>query len=429
MMTVTQEKNAHFLSSFAPYVSREADHDVLRRYRLEAWKKLELAGLPESRNDAFQYVQLNSILDTKYTIPGVEAAARFPIIESHKSCIVFINGVLRLDLSSLGNLPKGCVIKSFHDAVKTYAALFNNSFSNALQHERDPFALLTMSCYQSGLFIYIPPKVVLNHPIEIIHVLEPGVDRCIMPRVLMFMGAQAEASVFVSTDVKNAENMFASMLLETHLDDNAILKVTETFLDAGTGMVFNSLRSRVARNGVFSSMQLAHGKIPVRFDTKVTLAGSGAETNLAGLWITSGDEECHTNVFIEHLAPHTRSNQLFKGVLFDHSRSSFQGKIYVHREAQKTLAYQLNNNLVLSDDAQANSKPNLEIFADDVKASHGATVGQLDQDQVFYLKTRGFSEKEAKSALIKGFCMEAIERIDIASLKETVANMITSIIA
>lgn len=131
--------------------------------------------------------------------------------------------------------------------------------------------------------------------------------------------------------------------------------------------------------------------------------------------------EAHTHIFMEHQAPHCRSFQLFKSVLNDFSRSSFEGKIMVRQAAQKTEAFQLNNNLLLSDHAHADSKPNLEIFADDVKASHGATVGQLDIDQLFYMKTRGFSDQAAKNLLIFGFCEQVVEMITLPSLREEIS--------
>lgn len=140
----------------------------------------------------------------------------------------------------------------------------------------------------------------------------------------------------------------------------------------------------------------------------------------------SDKRESHTHIFMEHQAPNCRSYQLFKSVLNDFSRSSFEGKIMVRQAAQKTEAFQLNNNLILNDHAHADSKPNLEIFADDVKASHGATIGQLDGDQLFYMKTRGFSDATAKNLLIYGFCEQVIEMIPLASLREEISAKVRS---
>jgi Fe-S cluster assembly protein SufD len=150
-----------------------------------------------------------------------------------------------------------------------------------------------------------------------------------------------------------------------------------------------------------------------RHDYRVAMSGENSEALLHGLLTLKDRREAHNNILIDHQAPHCRSNQLFKGVLSDVSRSSFEGKILVRQEAQKTEAFQLNNNLLLSERANADSKPNLEIFADDVKASHGATIGQLNAEHLFYLKTRGLRDIEAKKLLVNGFCREILDLIPI----------------
>ena len=157
---------------------------------------------------------------------------------------------------------------------------------------------------------------------------------------------------------------------------------------------------------------MTEGAKTVREDYKIALNGENGEADLNGLWVLKEKNECHVNVMIEHVAPHCRSNQLFKGVLDDFARSSFEGKIWVRKEAQKTDAFQLNNNLLLSDHANADSKPNLEIFADDVKASHGSTMGQVDEEQLFYLKTRGFSKEVAEKFLVRAFCQEVLQKYE-----------------
>jgi Fe-S cluster assembly protein SufD len=156
----------------------------------------------------------------------------------------------------------------------------------------------------------------------------------------------------------------------------------------------------------------------VRNDYRVVIGGENAEASLNGVWMLGDRNESHMHVIVDHQAPHCRSMQLFKGVLNGNSHSSFEGKILVRQAAQKTEAFQLNNNLLLSDRAHADSKPNLEIFADDVKASHGATVGQLDKEQIFYMKTRGFHEADAKNLLVYGFCEEVIDMIPIPSVHQ-----------
>jgi Fe-S cluster assembly protein SufD len=181
---------------------------------------------------------------------------------------------------------------------------------------------------------------------------------------------------------------------------------------------FDAMRVFLKKESTFKSISITKGSASVRADYKVVLAGENAEVFLNGLSDLSAKKESHVQVWIDHQAPLCRSHQLFKTVLNDFSRSSFEGKIMVRQAAQKTEAFQLNKNLLLSDHAQTESKPNLEIFADDVKASHGATIGQLDPEQLFYMKTRGISSEAAKNLLVYGFCEEVIEMITVASLRK-----------
>ncbi len=171
-------------------------------------------------------------------------------------------------------------------------------------------------------------------------------------------------------------------------------------------------------------MSVTTGAETVRQDYHATLSGEAADATLQGIWMLKDRREAHTHVVMHHEAPHCRSMQLFKGVLDERSKSSFEGKIYVQKEAQKTEAYQLNKHLLLGERVIANSKPNLEIFADDVKASHGATMTQVDESELFYLKARGISEKAAKALLIHGFCQEMIEKIPQSFVRKKMQDLL-----
>ena len=173
------------------------------------------------------------------------------------------------------------------------------------------------------------------------------------------------------------------------------------------------------RNSIFHAVNYTEGSFTVRNDYRVALTGERGEASLNGVWMLDEKHEARVHVLMDDQAPSCQSNQLFKGVLTDFARlPSFEGKIYVRREAQKTMAYQLNRNLLLSDRANADSKPNLEIFADDVKASHGATVGQLDEEQMFYLRTRGYSQEEARNILVYAYTKEVLDLVRIPTLHQ-----------
>jgi len=218
------------------------------------------------------------------------------------------------------------------------------------------------------------------------------------PRLHLYLGKNAQLSL---TQTSKGKSGFCNSLIDVVIDAGGRVD----FCDQAEGH-FQAIRSTLKRDSYFKASLI--GK-EVRRSIQVHLTEENSEAELLGLARLEGEEESHFHTTIEHMAPHTRSRQHFKSVLKDKSKFSFEGKIHVLPVAQKTESYQLNNNLILSDEASANAKPNLEIFADDVKASHGATMGQLDEEQIFYLRSRGLSLEMAKEWLVVGFCKEILD--------------------
>ncbi len=232
-------------------------------------------------------------------------------------------------------------------------------------------------------------------------------------------GRLAEIALSETVAEINCSGYCLNQVCDMALEDGAQVKLySETSDLSSDAWHFNALRASLKRDARLKVVNFTDGAMTIRNDYRVMITGEGADACLNGVAMLDDKREAHTNILMDHQAPNCRSNQLFKTVLTDISRASFEGKIYVHQEAQKTEAYQLNNNLILSDKANADSKPNLEIFADDVKASHGATVGQLDEEQLFYCRTRGYSLDEARNLLVHGFCEEVIDLITIPSVHQ-----------
>lgn len=364
--------------------------------RDKCWNKFMALGLPTKLHEDFQYMPLKDLANASYKkAQEAEASAK----EGYS--VTFVNGYIRTDLSSL---PKGAILLPLNQAFKSYGVLLNNRYSKHVLESTDPFALLNAAQAQQGAFLYLPPKLVCADPIEI-HSIITG-SGWVMPRLHVFVGKLAEVSL---TSSQTGSGCFYNAHMDFELDDEAKVNFIHTG-SASEGFRFDSFYVTLKRNSQFKAVQLSNAG-QTRHNWHLALAGEGANAEVSGLWLLDGQKSNHTNVVIEHQAPHTTSMQLFKGVLDDEAISSFQGKIYVHKIAQKTQAYQRNNNLILSGKATANSKPNLEIFADDVKASHGATVGQLDKDQLFYLTSRGIAPDAARSLLVRGFCEEVLAKV------------------
>lgn len=383
----------------------------LHKVKTKAWERFLNLGLPNSATENYRYVGFRSFFGQEYlpSIPTLISKELLnPYFYPNCATLVFVNGHYQPLLSQLDKLPKQLVVTSAKEAMRTYSAFLNNQWSRILQEESDPFAVLNAALHRDSLFLYVPPKAIVETPIQILHFIDtkPG-TLFLVPRVHLFVGAHARIKVISNTVGIHGKSYCLNHALDLVMEENSQVIYNQVAVEhPAEAWHFDAFRAVLKRNSNLKVVSLTHGAATQRQDYRISLVGENAEVSLNGLWELSEKREAHTHVLMEHHVPHCRSMQLFKGVLHDYSHSSFGGKILVKREAQKTEAYQLNSNLILGERAHADSKPTLEIFADDVKASHGATVGQLDPDHLFYLRSRGLTTKEAQQVLVNGFCQE-----------------------
>lgn len=434
MMTTEQKEGQETFQSFLEDLFFQIDpKDPMQKIRLKAWDLFLKLGLPTKKNDVYRYIPLRNFFANRYqpsktSEVAIEAIEEHILPECRHSVAIFINGEFSPHHSRLQAIPKNVVIETLNEAMKTYGSFLNNQSTKTLKDERDPFAAINAAIHVNGLFLYLPPKTIIEAPLQLLNIIDTGQDPMfIMPRAQMFIGMQSEISIITTQAVLSGESYGFNMATELSIEDDAHVRyIQPACFIAENIWYFDALRATLKRDSTLKTVNVSNGSATMRFDYQATLMGPNAEVFLNGVWMLSGKNEMHTHVLVDHQAPYCRSMQLFKGALNDFSHSSFEGKIMVRQAAQKTEAFQLNNNLLLSDRAIADSKPNLEIFADDVKASHGSTVGQLDKEQIFYMKTRGFSEGTAKNLLVYGFCEEVIDQIEIPSLHETLKKMAKS---
>jgi Fe-S cluster assembly protein SufD len=426
MMSEQQAGQDAFLGMLWHLYGQIDKADALQKMRTKAWDHFLELGLPSRRDEVYRYIRLRNLFARTYEkaqyfdLPK-ESIRPHILPECQQSVLVFVNGVFSPLLSSMGSLPKKAVAVTLEEAMRTYSGFLNSQWIKALKEETDPFAAINMALHLNGLFFYLPPKTIAEVPIQLLNIIDAkDLSMLIMPRFQAFIGSQAEAS-FVSTHAVLSGSSYAiNTVTDIAIEEDGHVQFTQNACGKGSDIWhFDAFRSTLKRNSGLKTVSVTDGAATVRNDYRVVLAGENAEALLNGVWMLDDKNEAHTHVLVDHQAPYCRSMQLFKGALGGVSHSSFEGKILVRQAAQKTEAFQLNNNLLLSERALAESKPNLEIFADDVKPSHGATVGQLDKEQIFYMKTRGFHDREAKNLLIHGFCQEVIDLIPIASVHES----------
>jgi Fe-S cluster assembly protein SufD len=423
----TQEKSLQegFNAVLQSHFSKIDQTDPLQKLRLKSWDRFCELGLPAKTHDVYRYLPLKNLYGQGYVKASLSDVSLDKILphvlpECRKSFLVFVNGHYVKDLSCVEAISNKVVITSLNEAASTYGTFLSNQWNKGLKEETDPFSLLNGALHERGLFIYIPPKTLVEAPIQLLSIIDAKSEAMlILPRLQAFIGSGSEISLVSTSALISGEQYGAFAFCDLAIEENSRVLYTQTARNLSSKVWhFEALRAQLKRNaGLKTCAIVANREAVVRYDYKVALTGENAEANLNGLNLLHDKAEAHTHVLIEHQAPNCRSFQLYKGALDGYSHSAFEGKILVRQAAQKTEAFQLNNHLLLSDYAHADSKPNLEIFADDVKASHGATVGQLDQEMVFYLKTRGFSAAEAKTLLVDSFCQQVLDLVPIASLK------------
>lgn len=406
-------------------------NDSLERIRQKAWQQFISLGLPSKQTEVYRYIKLRHLFSQSFDLANektlsAEQIQEWIYPECHQSVIVFVNGHYSPQLSNLNALPTKVVISSLQEAMQTYGTFLNNYWTKSLKEESDAFVALNAALHNQGVFLYLPAKTIVERAIQILHVIDQDNQlQMLLPRLQVFVGSHCEVRLINTQKNIASSGYFVNQVSEFVIDEGAHVHYTQVLCDEHPqAWHFDALRATLKQDSILKTVCVTEGSTTVRTDYKIALTGENAEALLNGVCMLSDKREAHSHVFMEHQAPLCRSYQLFKTVLNDFSRSSFEGKIMVRQAAQKTEAFQLNNNLILHDYAHADSKPNLEIFADDVKASHGATVGQLDPDQLFYMKTRGFSDAEAKNLLIYGFCEQVIEMIPLSSLREEVSDKV-----
>ncbi len=342
-------------------------------WKKKSWESLEKMGLPTKKWDSFKYVSLKSLCESSFT----------PLIGK------FLK-------------EEEIIALSLQEAMRSYGALLHKSFTENLAAETNPFALLNAALSEEGQFIYLPPGKTVELTWDFS--LNEGMR---VPKMEVFVGKGA--SLILSIKCIGKGNYFYNPYLQLTLDVGANVVVNEHLEHSSDGFAMHTLRTRLKRDANLKFFTFSKGARCERHDLQVILSGENSAVDLKGLSLPSGKDEIHQFITIKHEAPNTCSSQHYKTALMGRSRSSFEGKIYVEKEAQKTKAYQLNNNLLLSPRAKAMSKPNLEIYADDVKASHGATCSQPKEDELFYLRSRGLSVNSAKWHLARGFCQELMK--------------------
>jgi Fe-S cluster assembly protein SufD len=436
MAQVSKEKDSIFSAYKLLAQTREGrDPAWLQNLREKAGAVFESLDFPTTRDEEWKYTNVAPILKVPYRElfdPEMNGLNRltardvepFMFAESSDSRLVFVNGAFSRELSSLAALSKGCVAANLSEIPSEHANVTRDHMAAYADYRDATFTALNTASVGDGAFVYIPGGKAVDAPIHLLFISTAEEPVASHPRVLIVAGAGAVATVIESYVSLGEGVYFTNAVTEVVLKEDAV--ITHYRFQQESKRAFHIATTRVhqERASNYASYAVSLGARVARHDLSVALTGENIETTIDGLYVVTGEQHTDNHTSIDHQKPHSVSNQLYKGILDGRSRAVFNGKVFVREGALLTDARQLNKNLLLSSDAHVDTKPQLEIFADDVKCAHGATVGQLEDEELFYLSARGITPERARALLTYGFAEDVISRIKLKSAREHLDRVI-----
>jgi len=399
--------------------------------RQAAFSRFAAIGFPTTREEAWKHTNVAALAKIPFTPAGHEREALRDNVLTRASCgqmtgprLVFVNGHYAPELSSLQPLPEGVIVGSLAQAISANRRSVEPHLAGYASFQNHAFVALNTAFMQDGAFIHIPPGTSVAAPIHLLFVsTAPEQATVSYPRNLMVMDRSSQATVVESYVGVEHEVYLTNAVTEVVAGEHAVINHYRLQQESKAAFHMATLQVHQDRSSHVISHAIALGGALVRNEVTAVLAGAGSECTLNGLFMVASQQHMDNQTRIEHVQPYCTSRELYKGVLDGKGRGVFNGTIYVHKAAQKSNAQQTNKNLLLSPDAWINTKPQLEIYNNDVKCGHGSTIGRLDEEALFYLRCRGIGLEEARSLLTYAFASEMLSRINIepmqAALHET----------
>lgn len=390
----------------------------LKTLREAAFERLQDIPFPTTKHEEWKYTRVAPLLSRKYEAleQSKPFAAEVPISSGNFYRLVFTNGAYN---AAASDLPAAKVtVSSLQSALQTHPDLVEQHLGKYAPHTTDAFSAWSAAVAAEGYFVHLRKGAVLDKPLLLVHQLTAAADSLHMPRNLVVAEENAQAQLAELVQVEGEAHVLENAVTEivvgqsAHLTHLRLQNYPEGYSQISTIAV------QMAQKAVYSNVVLTFGGEIVRNNLNIKIIGERAEANMYGLYQLNNRSHCDNHTSVDHTVPNTESNQLYKGLLDGNSSGVFNGKIFVREDAQKTNAFQSNKNLMLSEKASVDTKPQLEIWADDVKCSHGATIGRLDEEPLFYLRARGIPEKQARALLLTAFAAEVANFIPNPELKE-----------
>lgn len=412
--------------------------DFVKSIRKDSIQKLIDIGFPTQKVEDWKYTNILPIVEKNYKLSNLSESWKDKsvisrakeLIEQDKivadlssNQIVFIDGHFVNELTRIQNID-GIKILNLKNAFVENSELVFKYFNKYNQIENG-FNALNNVFFNDGVFILVKDNLIEDEPIVVIYIQSDKEEQLINPRNLILIGKNSKIRIIETYLSLDGANSFTNSISEIFVAENSFLEHYKFQNETLSSFHIGKIQSHLERNSNFTSHNVSFGSAIGRNDINIILDGEGAEAHMYGLYFAKDKQHIDNHTLVDHAKPHCLSNEFYKGILAENSRGVFNGKIIVRKGAQKTNAYQSNKNLLLSGNAKIDTKPQLEIFADDVRCTHGATVGQVDDDSLFYLRARGIDQKTARSLLVNAFANDVLSNMAFEPLRDKISDFVT----
>ena len=436
METITKDISLkdHFLNLYrdkADEISKNSA-PLINKHRADAIAHLERVGFPVKGSEEYLNADIGSIFRNGYAHNfgprnvsiDIREIFHCDVPDLETNLLLLVNGRYYNNGKLIRELPDGIIAGSLSEAAKRYPEIIEKHYGRYAGSSNDGLVALNTAFAQDGIFIYVPEGVKAEKPVQVVNIMISDNDLMAQHRNLIIAEKDSEARIVVCDHSLSAHRFLTNSVNEVYTGEGANVNLTRIQNEHnGSSQVTHSYSHQETKSNLSASIISLHGGF-IRNNVFVTMNGEHAENHSMGLYLSDKGQYIDNFVHIDHASPNCFSNQLYKGVLDDYASGSFNGRILVRRDAQKTNAYQSNNNILLTDDARMYSRPQLEIYADDVKCSHGSTMGQLDENALFYLRSRGIDFREARLLLMFAFAHEVIQNIKVEALRERIDGLV-----
>jgi Fe-S cluster assembly protein SufD len=422
----------YFKEQFDQLQAEDSDSG-LRSIRQKAFDSFTRFGIP-MRHEEWKYTRISSLFNKEYKFPVNQIATsiswqdldavRLPGHEQANE-LVFVNGIFSFPLSTIRS-NQMIVMPLEEAATSEYKDIISNHLGHSGKYLKDGINALNTAFVKSGVFIHVKKGKIVEHPVYIYNITDARSGNILaQPRSLVYVAENAQVQLVETYSTLGLDESFTNQVMEIIVEKDARMEYYKIHNDAShTNQVSTTHIKQIGKSYTHTVTISLNGGI-IRNNLNLVLDAEHCEGHLYGLYLQKGQSHIDNHTVVDNVKPNCFSNELYKGIIDDRATGVFNGKIFVQPQAQKTNAYQSNKNILLSDDASVNTKPQLEIFADDVKCSHGCTVGQLNEEGLFYLQSRGISEKIAKSLLLHAFAFDVLEHIRPEPIREYVDKLIS----